>query len=107
MKIADICSRYGLTADTLRYYEREGLLPPVSRSSGGYREYNETDCLRVEFIRCMRGAGMSVAVLAEYRALLAVAQSWPIVTNEKRRGRIPHSAKTDLDRSKVINHNAV
>jgi DNA-binding transcriptional MerR regulator len=70
MKIAEVSERYGLSADTLRYYERVGLIPPVHRNEGGMRDYNELDLRRVDFIKCMRGAGLPVEVLIEYVALV-------------------------------------
>jgi DNA-binding transcriptional MerR regulator len=66
MTIAEVAKQYGLTADTLRYYERVGLLPNVRRSSGGIRDYSEEDCRWVEYIKCMRSAGISVETLIEY-----------------------------------------
>ena len=54
MTIAEVSKTFGLTADTLRYYERIGLIPPVKRSSSGIRDYDEKDCNWVEFIKCMR-----------------------------------------------------
>lgn len=70
MKIAEVSERYGLSADTLRYYERVGLIPPVHRNDGGIRDYNELDLRRVDFIKCMRGAGLPVEVLIEYMGLV-------------------------------------
>lgn len=69
MTIAEVSRQYGVTADTLRYYERIGLIPPVGRTSGGIRNYTEQDCGWVEFIRCMRSAGVQVEALIEYVAL--------------------------------------
>lgn len=69
MKIAEVSKQYGLSADTLRYYERIGLIPPVHRSAGGIRDYDETDCGWVEFIKCMRAAGLPIEALIEYVAL--------------------------------------
>ena len=66
MTIAEVAQKYGLTPDTLRYYERVGLLPTVRRSAGGIRNYSENDCRWVEYIRCMRSAGVSIETLAEY-----------------------------------------
>lgn len=66
MTIAEVSKKYGLTADTLRYYERIGLLPNVQRTSGGIRNYSEEDCNWVEYIKCMRSAGVSVETLIEY-----------------------------------------
>ena len=70
MKIAEVSEKYGLSVDTLRYYERVGLIPPVHRNDGGIRDYNELDLRRVDFIKCMRSAGLPVEVLIEYIALV-------------------------------------
>ena len=70
MKIAEVSEQYGLSVDTLRYYERVGLIPPVNRSENGIRDYNELDLRRVDFIKCMRSAGLPVEVLIEYVALV-------------------------------------
>ncbi len=66
MTIADVAAKYELTPDTLRYYERVGLIPGIRRTAGGIREYHEEDCRWIEFIKCMRGAGLSVETLIEY-----------------------------------------
>jgi len=70
MKIAEVSEKYGLSVDTLRYYERVGLIPPVRRNGGGIRDYDELDLKRVDFIKCMRGAGLPVEVLIEYMGLV-------------------------------------
>ena len=70
MKIMEVSQQYGLSSDTLRYYERIGLIPPVNRNGSGIRDYNELDLRRVEFIKCMRGAGLPVEVLIEYVGLV-------------------------------------
>lgn len=70
MKIAEVSEQFGLSSDTLRYYERVGLLPPVNRTKSGIRDYDEFDLKRVDFIRCMRTAGMPVEVLIEYVGLI-------------------------------------
>jgi MerR family transcriptional regulator, aldehyde-responsive regulator len=70
MKIAEVSEQYGLSVDTLRYYERVGLIPPVNRSESGIRDYNELDLRRVDFIKCMRSAGLPIEVLIEYVALV-------------------------------------
>ena len=69
MTISEVSQKYGLPADTLRYYEKVGLIPPVNRKESGVRDYTETDCGWVEFIKCMRGAGLSIETLIEYVAL--------------------------------------
>lgn len=75
MKIAEVSEKYGLSADTLRYYERVGLLPSVTRTESGIREFSEVDIKRVEFIKCMRSAGLPVEVLTEYIALVQQGDS--------------------------------
>jgi DNA-binding transcriptional MerR regulator len=69
MMIADVSKKYELSADTLRYYERIGLIPEVNRNKSGIRDYTEEDCRWVEFIKCMRNAGLPIEVLIEYVTL--------------------------------------
>jgi DNA-binding transcriptional MerR regulator len=64
--IAEVCKKFNLSADTLRYYEKIGLLPTVGRTSGGIRNYTDYDCGWIEFIKCMRSAGVQVESLVEY-----------------------------------------
>lgn len=66
MTIAEVSKKYGLTQDTLRYYERVGMIPPVHRTASGLRNYTEADCGWVELARCMRMAGLPVEALIEY-----------------------------------------
>ena len=70
MRIAEVSKQYDISADTLRYYERIGLLPRVHRNASGVRDYDETDLARVKFIKCMRGANVSIEALQEYMRLL-------------------------------------
>jgi DNA-binding transcriptional MerR regulator len=70
MKIAEVSEKCGISSDTLRYYERIGLIPPVNRNKSGIRDYNEIDIKRVEFIKCMRSAGLPIEVLIEYYGLV-------------------------------------
>lgn len=69
MTIAEVSKQFGLTPDTLRYYERTGLIPPVNRTASGLRDYDENDLKWVEFIKCMRAAGVSIEALNEYVSL--------------------------------------
>jgi DNA-binding transcriptional MerR regulator len=72
MRIAEVSEKYDLSVDTLRYYERVGLIPPVNRTNSGIRDYNELDLRRVEFIKCMRAAGLPINVLTEYIRLVQI-----------------------------------
>ncbi|OOM76665.1 HTH-type transcriptional regulator AdhR [Clostridium puniceum] len=69
MMIAEVSKKYDLSQDTLRYYERIGLIPAVNRNKSGIRDYNEEDCRWIEFIKCMRAAGLPIEVLIEYVSL--------------------------------------
>ena len=66
MIISEVSEKYGLTHDTLRHYERIGLIPPVKRRPNGIREYDGYSCGWIEFIHCMRKAGIHVETLVEY-----------------------------------------
>lgn len=69
MTIAEVSKKYDLTADTLRYYERIGIIPPVPRNSSGNRDYDEASCRWVELMKCMRKAGVQIEALIEYVSL--------------------------------------
>lgn len=69
MTITEVSREYGLSADTLRYYERIGLIPDVNRTQGGIRDYTEGDCRWVGFAKCMRNAGLPIEAIVEYVAL--------------------------------------
>ncbi len=70
MKIGEVSEKYDISSDTLRYYERIGLIQPVNRSESGIRDYDEIDIRRVEFIKCMRSAGLPIEALIEYVGLV-------------------------------------
>ena len=75
MTITEVSKKYGVTADTLRYYERIGLIPPVPRTKSGIRDYNEESCGWVELMKCMRRAGVQIEALIEYVALFQQGES--------------------------------
>ena len=66
MTIKEVCEKYNLSPDTLRYYERVGVIPEVNRTAGGIRDYQEVDIGWVENAVCMRDAGVPVEMLIEY-----------------------------------------
>ena len=66
MTIKEVCEKFDITPDTLRYYERVGVIPEVNRTLGGIRDYNEEDIAWVENAVCMRSAGVPVEMLIEY-----------------------------------------
>lgn len=69
MTIAEVSKKYDISQDTLRYYERIGLIPPVPRTKGGIRDYDEVSCGWIEMMKCMRSAGVQIEALIEYVSL--------------------------------------
>ena len=67
--ITEASKKYDISVDTLRYYERIGLIPPVPRTSGGVRDYDEASCGWIELMKCMRAAGVQIEALIRYVAL--------------------------------------
>lgn len=66
MTIKEVSEKYNISSDTLRYYERIGMIPEVTRTASGIRDYQESDLSWVELVICMRKAGVSVESLIEY-----------------------------------------
>ena len=69
MTINEVSKKYDISEDTLRYYERIGLLPKVPRKKSGIRDFDDNSCKWIEFIKCMRSAGMRIESLIEYMNL--------------------------------------
>ena len=65
-KRQEVSRKYDISADTLRYYERIGLIPPVPRTRGGLRDYGEESCGWIQLMKCMRAAGVQIEALIEY-----------------------------------------
>lgn len=66
MKIKEVSEQYDITPDTLRYYERIGLIRNVPRDKNGIRNYSEENCNTIAFIKCMRSGNVSIEGLTEY-----------------------------------------
>ena len=69
MTIKEVSEKFGITQDTLRYYEKAGILPRIARTPGGARDYRPEDLNWVEHMVCLRRAGMPVESLVEYLRL--------------------------------------
>ncbi len=67
--IREACEKTGLTAHTLRYYEKEKLLPSVDRSAGGFRQYTDEDMETLGMICCLKNTGMSLQEIAQFMTL--------------------------------------
>ncbi|MBC1482653.1 MerR family transcriptional regulator [Listeria sp. FSL L7-1485] len=69
MNISEVASRQNITPATLRYYEQQGLITPIKRTTAGVRDYSNEDLKWIEFIKCMRNSGLSIDALARYTEL--------------------------------------
>lgn len=94
MTIREVSRRYGLSADTLRYYERVGLIPPVPRTGGGVRDYDAASLGWVELIKCMRSAGVGIEALCEYCRLFQQGEE----TQEARKALLVEQRRQLLER---------
>jgi DNA-binding transcriptional MerR regulator len=65
LTIGALAAAGGVNVETIRYYERRGLLPPPGRSGAGYRQYSADDLWRLGFIRRAKGLGFTLAEIAE------------------------------------------
>ena len=70
MTIGEVSEQYGMTADTIRYYERIGLIPYIPRKANGIRDFDEISCKWLGFVKCMRNAGVQIEALIEYVNLM-------------------------------------
>ena len=87
MTIKEVSEKYGLSKDTLRYYEKEGLIGPVAKGKNNQREYQEEithfkkeilkeeNLNKIEFIKCMRSVNMPISKLKTYMNLYAQGPS--------------------------------
>lgn len=75
MTIKEVSEQFQVSQDTLRYYERVGIIPQVTRTAGGIRDYQEQDISWVQNAICMRAAGLPVEALIEYVKLFQEGDS--------------------------------
>lgn len=99
MTIAEVGKKYNLTPDTLRYYEKIGLLSNVPRTKNGIRNYDDRTCGRIEFIKCMRDAGVEIEILIEYINLFEKGKSTVIA----RKQLLEEQKEKLLEKQKNIN----
>ena len=93
MTIKEVSKKYGISTDTLRYYERIGLFPRIKRPESGIRNFDEEACEWIAFIKCMRDCGVQIAPLTQYVALSFVEgtelERLNILKEQRTRGSIP------------------
>ncbi|WP_294704425.1 MerR family transcriptional regulator [uncultured Fusobacterium sp.] len=94
MTIAEVSKKLNISADTLRYYERIGLIPAVPRNKSGIRNYDDNSIGWINFIKCMKKAGLTIEVLIEYVSLYQQGDS----TKETRKSLLIEQRKELLDR---------
>lgn len=74
MTINEVCEKFDISQDTLRYYERVGAIPPVGRTKGGIRDYQEDDLNWINTAKCLRNAGMSIKAIVDYVKLYQMGE---------------------------------
>ncbi|ALU77916.1 MerR family transcriptional regulator [Listeria monocytogenes] len=83
MNIKQAADLFGLTVDTLRYYERVGVIPPVHRNESGYRDYKTSDLNWVYLVKNLRNAGLSVESLIEFATLAQLRETQNVEAAQK------------------------
>lgn len=99
MTIAEVSKKYDITPDTLRYYERIGLIPTIPRTENGIRNFDEKSCRWIEFIKCMRNAGMEIEILLEYINLFKKGK----ITVQARKELLEEQRNKLVEKQKNIN----
>ncbi|SFH15703.1 DNA-binding transcriptional regulator, MerR family [Desulfotomaculum arcticum] len=73
--IKEVSQKFNISSYTLRYYEKEGLLPPIQRTANGTRQYSDVDLEWLQLICCMRATGMSIAYIKDYVELCRLGEN--------------------------------
>ncbi len=66
MLISKVAQKFDLSPDTIRYYEKAGLIDPVAKDASGNKDYQEKELRRINFIKCMKAAGLSIENIKNY-----------------------------------------
>ena len=98
MTISEVSKKYNLTQDTLRYYEKIGILSNVPRNKSVIRNYDENSCRRIEFVKCMRDEGVEIEALLEYMQLFEKGKS----TAKRRKEILEEQREKLLEKQKNI-----
>ena len=99
MTISEVSKKYNLTQDTIRYYEKIGLLSEIPRNKSGIRNFDEKSCNRIEFIKCMRAAGMPIESLLKYMNLMKQGKK----TVRERKELLVEQKNVLIEKQKEIN----
>lgn len=91
--IQQVAERCGLTAHTLRYYERVGLIQPIGRAHNGHRRYSASDTAWIQFLQCLRSTNMPIREMQRYAELRALGDATSL---ERRKILQDHQAEIAL-----------
>lgn len=94
MNIKKAAEMFDLSVDTLRYYERVGVIPPVNRNESGYRDYQTNDLNWIYLAKNLRNAGLSVESLIEFAHLAQLRETQNVEEAQK---QILHDQLAELD----------
>lgn len=83
MKTKEVVALKNISQDTLRYYEKVGVVPPVNRDENGYRIYNDSDLNWIYLVKNVRNAGVSIESLIEFCRLAQFPKNENIQTQQK------------------------
>ncbi|MBU5365770.1 MerR family transcriptional regulator [Enterococcus devriesei] len=103
MNISEVAERFHMTPATIRYYEKQGLIPPITRNGSGVRDFQDEDVKWVEFIKCMRDSGLSIDSLARYSELYQIGDDTLV---ERKKILIEEYQKL-LEKQRLINGTVV
>jgi DNA-binding transcriptional MerR regulator len=101
LTIAEVAERTGLTAHTLRYYERDGLMLEVGRATSGHRRYTERDLTWIELITKLRSTGMPIREVRAYAELVRAGDGNEV---ERLRLLIDHRERVRRQLAEVTDH---
>ena len=99
MQVKQVAENLGLSEHTIRYYDKAGLFPFVSRDKNGYRDFSKEDLYWIEFIKCMRQTHMPISKLKEIAELYHQGSS----TKMKRKDIFLEHQKNLIDQKELIN----
>ncbi|RVU33767.1 MerR family transcriptional regulator [Hwanghaeella grinnelliae] len=104
MRISDVAAACGLSADTIRYYEKSGLIPTVGRGADGHRRFSKENVDWLTLLYWLRETGMS---MVQMRRFCSLAQEGDKTKPERRRILVDHAAELDRRRAQLDRCEAV
>lgn len=104
MKVSEASKLTGVSTDTIRYYEKEGLIPIIDRNDSGNREIDERIIRRITFAKHMRSAGMSIKALKQYVDLVDDTEDNTVKQKEILREQVADMEERRDDIQFAINH---